>query len=211
MAPASVTPPPNTTTRGSNTLRTDVTRAPRIAVVSLQISSANVSPSTAAVATSDAVTAECRDRMDGRPAIKASWARRAMDVPDTYASAHPRWPQSHKRPSQSTTVWPNSATFPDAPRSSRPATSAPPPMPVEIVRYTRSCVPAHSPHSYVASAAAFASFSRKARRWKAASASLVTGTSSQAGRFGGRRMIPAAASSGPPLPIPTAVTRDGAT
>src|SRR4051795_6237356 len=101
-APARVTPPPSTTSSGSQTLMSTATIRPSIAVVSSHTARAIGSPARACSATSLAVI----DRpasVESDPAA-ASAARRAIDVPDTYASAHPRAPQPHWRPCQSTTT-----------------------------------------------------------------------------------------------------------
>ena len=61
-----------------------------IVVVSAQMSIARGSPATAAAATSAAVMVARLDRVELLPVRTASTARRAIERPETYASAHPR-------------------------------------------------------------------------------------------------------------------------
>ena len=58
-----------------------------------------------------------------------------LEVPETYASRHPRRPQPRQsRPCQSIVMWPSSLPLPNGPRKRRLSTTTPPPTPVEIVR-----------------------------------------------------------------------------
>src|SRR5829696_6301503 len=209
-SPAFVTPPPRTTSSGLNASRMVATAAARILVVSSHTSTARGSRASAARPTSRAVTTGNRARLDPSPpgALSASRARSTMFDPDAYASRQPLRPHRHGRPSMSISRWPSSPAFPATPRYGRPSSTRPPPMPVEMVRYTRlrTDAPLPAPKRHSATAAAVASLSTAAGTPKASSTIATSGTLSHPGKWSGDRMIPRSGSSGPPHAIPTALT-----
>jgi len=93
------------------------------------------------------------------------------------------------------------------PEYSFPSSISPAPNPVPNVRNTIFLAPLPAPNRHSASAHAFASFCKNAGTPKRPETAPTIGTSSQPGRFGGDRIRPRAASSGPPQLIPTASGR----
>src|SRR4051794_26170914 len=100
-------------------------------------------------------------RDEAAPDSRASPARAAMLVPDAYASRQPCLPHLQARPLYSTVRWPSSPALPVAPRYSCPSRTRPPPIPVEMVRYTRSWIELErpAPNHHSANAPPVASFS----------------------------------------------------
>ena len=82
-------------------------------------------------------------------------------------------------------------------------------MPVPIVRNTMLWQPRPAPNCHSASAHAFASFIKNARPPNRAVNSAQIAIRSQPGRFGGDKITPRVASSGPPQDTPKIVSAVG--
>jgi hypothetical protein len=82
-------------------------------------------------------------------------------------------------------------------------------MPVPAVRKTMCLLPFPAPNRHSASAEALASFIRKARPPKMPVKARQISIFTQPGRFGGDRITPRAASSGPPQEIPNTTPGPG--
>ena len=118
------------------------------------------------------------------PAAAASRAIRPSAFPEAIASQCPRSPHAHIGPAGSIWKWPISAAKPLAPRSTRPSTMTPPPMPVPSVTTSASRRPRATPTLISPYAATFASLSTIVGSPVASASAACTGTRRKPGTFG---------------------------
>ena len=91
-----------------------------------------------------------RSEATGLPVDMSTRASRTSALPEAYCSQHPRLPHSHRMPSGTTCMWPNSPAIPNRPRITRPSRTMPPPMPVPRLTMTQAALLCPAPKRYSA-------------------------------------------------------------
>ncbi|CAM5425986.1 hypothetical protein SCALM49S_08512 [Streptomyces californicus] len=156
------------------------------------------SPARAATATAAAVTSP-----SGPGRQPFSSARRAMLGPLAMPSTQPRAPQGHSSPSRSTLMWPMCPALPDGPGRGVPSRTSPPPTPVDTTRQSALSWPRAAPSQCSAAVIATPSPTSATGSPSAVLCTRSTrGKARQPGTLTGLT-VPAAASTGPALPMPT--------
>ncbi|CAB5029699.1 unannotated protein [freshwater metagenome] len=214
-SPASETPPPITKAVGSKTAAKSANPRPSQVPTPLKASMATRSPSSAALVkcapwTPSGVPSPSDSRRPASPRLLAAraLASRTSALPLAYCSQHPLRPQAHGNPSGIAFIWPISPAAPCAPRNNTPSMMMPPPMPVPTVTIVKSSISSPAPNLNSPHAAAFPSFSTTTGRPTTSSSKARAGTFDQP-RFGAKKTVDLAESTGPATPNPTPTTAPG--
>ena len=204
-----MSPPPTTISPGSRALarlaNPSATHQPK----RLMISSAEASPAAAAAVTCSPRTTSGSPparstRRGAAPAIAISRPSAPSPLPEANRSQHPRFPQGHRGPCGSTTMWPNSPAKRLAPSMSRPPDTIPPPIPVPRVTMRTSSSPWAAPRSHSAQQAAVASLPTQiVHPGRASLSARMSCVPASPGRLGAKRTKPVLSTS-PGTPTPTA-------